>query len=383
MAEITQHRLMIEGWRGIPHSYATVNQFQLLEMLQRKNLNISYREIPYIQSTWKPVTGLFPRDSETQLSQLAAPKPGETFDALYRIAFPFDLQPESNAKRTVVFATSEFGSVPNSWLKSPVSLAQNQSIIVTPSNWSRKGFINSGADESRLHVVPHGVDPAIFHPISESQRIELRRKLGWDGFVFLHVGAMTPNKGVAMLLKSFAINAEKKPDIRLVLKGMDALYQSNANMAKASQSLSQSEQTRIQGRVNYDGRTRSLVEVAELYQAADAYVTPYAAEGFNLPALEAIASGLPILCTSGGATDDFTTEHFARRIDAEDFSTPFAGGGQAHLRKPNFDHLVKLMGEIVDDEPFRAQARHAGPAFVSANFTWKRVVDRLEKILFE
>jgi glycosyltransferase involved in cell wall biosynthesis len=50
-----------------------------------------------------------------------------------------------------------------------------------------------------------------------------------------------------------------------------------------------------------------LAQLNVLYNVADAYVTPYRAEGFNLPALEAQACGTPVVATRGGATDDFLT----------------------------------------------------------------------------
>jgi glycosyltransferase involved in cell wall biosynthesis len=46
-------------------------------------------------------------------------------------------------------------------------------------------------------------------------------------------------------------------------------------------------------------------ELRLVYGAADLYVSPYRAEGFNLPVLEAMACGTRVLVTEGGATDDF------------------------------------------------------------------------------
>jgi glycosyltransferase involved in cell wall biosynthesis len=51
-----------------------------------------------------------------------------------------------------------------------------------------------------------------------------------------------------------------------------------------------------------------LSQLNALYNVADAYVTPYRAEGFNLPALEAQTCGTPVIATQGGATEDFLSE---------------------------------------------------------------------------
>ena len=49
----------------------------------------------------------------------------------------------------------------------------------------------------------------------------------------------------------------------------------------------------------------SGAQMAALYNLADAYVTPYHAEAFNMPALEAAACGVPLIVPRGGPTDDF------------------------------------------------------------------------------
>jgi glycosyltransferase involved in cell wall biosynthesis len=118
--------------------------------------------------------------------------------------------------------------------------------------------------------------------------------------------------------------------------------------------------------------------MAALYQAADAYVSPYQAEGFNMPVLEAMACGLPVICTKGGPTDEFTHPDFARRID----STLVAMKEEDKLRlAPDVDHLIALMADVVGNGAFLEQARTAGPAFVATRFTWTHVVDRLLQVL--
>jgi glycosyltransferase involved in cell wall biosynthesis len=47
-----------------------------------------------------------------------------------------------------------------------------------------------------------------------------------------------------------------------------------------------------------------------LYNIADCYVSPYRAEGFNMPVLEAMSAGCQVIVTNGGATDDFVKEEY-------------------------------------------------------------------------
>src|SRR5205807_2926158 len=103
---------------------------------------------------------------------------------------------------------------------------------------------------------------------------------------------------------------------RLVLKGMDQLYDSKGFLLRNLQTLSTGDQQVVLERMKYIGDSLSHQAMAMLYQVADVYVSPYRAEGFNLPVLEAAACGIPIICTHGGPTDDFVTDEFARRIES-------------------------------------------------------------------
>ena len=114
----------------------------------------------------------------------------------------------------------------------------------------------------------------------------------------------------------------------------------------------------------------SVADMARLVQSADAYVSPYRAEGYNLPVLEAAAAGLPVLCTAGGATDDFTAPDFALRIEA-------ALDEQARVLSPSLDHLIVLLRKCVEDAAWRDGARSAGPVFVARGHTWKHAAARL------
>ena len=378
--------LLIEGWRFIPHSYAVVNQFQCLELLKEPNLTLRHRDVPYYNPNWRPVTGLFDGAAEEAIRGIAGPAAEQRADAVYRITFPYNLGP-SIGRRTVVFGTAEFQCVPAGYIVGNRPLAEAcrncDALFVTPSNWSRQGFIHSGAEPDRVFVVPHGVDTSIFHPLEPSERAALRRQRGWNGFVFLTLGAMTGNKCIDVLLKAFAAVAQKHPDVRLVTKGLGALYPSQKLLQEQAASLTTGEISLIQPRMVYFEHTLSFAQMASLYQMADAYVAPYEAEGFNLPVLEAIGSGLPVICTRGGSTDDFTTDDFALRVNsvrAAFQDTPDASG---FIVRVDFEHLVHQMSVAVESAELAAKARASGPAFVAANYTWRHVTQRLLKILFD
>ena len=187
---------------------------------------------------------------------------------------------------------------------------------------------------------------------------------------------MTGNKGIDLLLRGFAETCRKFPQARLLLKGLNPLYGSRDLLNKALMMLSAHDQQEVVGKMAYVGESLSHQGMAMLYQAADAYVSPYRAEGFNLPVLEAAASGLPIICTRGGPTDDFVTDEFARRIESRTTVVPIDGQYASQL-DPDVDHLIALMTTVIDETAWPRQAADAGPRHVAANYTWNDAVDTL------
>lgn len=148
----------------------------------------------------------------------------------------------------------------------------------------------------------------------------------------------------------------------------------------ALESLTAVEMSRVEARLMYLGQPLSCAGMAGLYQTADAYVSPYLAEGFNLPVLEAAACGLPVLCTSVGPTDDFTDPSFALPIDSQPAST-MMNGETRYFRQPDLDHLIAQMETLLYQPSIAAEARVAGPRFVAERFTTKHAVDRLLEII--
>lgn len=380
-------RIIVEGWRFTPQSYAIVNQFQCLELLRRSHIQLFHRDMLYHGRQLPQVMGLFDPAAEEALQRLSAPADHQVADITLRLYSPFNLAPSQSAK-TGVFMTSEWGYIHPvmldlaGWSSLKEAHANSDIILVTPSHWSKLGLVNSGATADRVAIVPHGVDPTLYHPPTPEVRQQLRQEMGLeDCFVFLHIGAMSDNKAIDLLLKAFAIVSSHYPHARLLLKGMDLLYNSKDLLMQATHLLTSEEANALMERVIYFGQPFSFAEMATLYQAADAYVSPYVAEGFNMPVLEAIACGLPVICTAGGPTDDFTQPEFALRIDSTTQAVKSDAGEPGIGLVPDPDHLIALMQAVIEFPDIGEQARQTGPEFVQNQFTWKHSVDLLLEAL--
>ncbi len=375
-------RLLVQGWRFIHHSYALVAQAHCLSLQRRADIDLRFEDLRYLNSDWQPTRGILDASDEAVLSDLRGPEESFLPDATLRYGCEFS-PPRSGRK--FIFHTPEFGVLRPALTRGLGSAADVPDSVhaLTPSDWAATAYRRFGLPEERIHVVPLGIDPRIFRP-DEARRAAMRKELGVDDqFVFLNVGGMTGNKGVDVLLRAFARTVQMAPEATLVLKGVDDLYASNDLLRRTLDKLSADVRQAVEGRLIYVGERKPTQWMAELTRAADFYVAPYLAEGFNLPVLEAAACGVPIICTAGGPTDEFTDPAFAWRIRSRRVGVRVYGGQIGEGLKPDLDHLIELMREAARD---RDRARVLGALaaeYVGSRFTWDRVTDRLVEELFE
>jgi glycosyltransferase involved in cell wall biosynthesis len=384
MASNTERRrVLIEGWRSIHHSYALVAQSHCLCLLQDDDVDLRFRDLPFYSEAWKQTSGIFAPDQERALAGLAAPDPAFAPEAT------LTLRPESpdfgapRSGRKFAFGTAEYRILTEEnrhGLKSAAEVADTVD-VVTPSRWTALAFERFGMPAQRIHVVPHGIDPAVLRPDAES-RIAVRKSMGLeDHFVYLSVGAMTWNKGLDVLLTAFARVVETEPGARLLLKGADGLYPSRDFVREVLDDLPAKARQAVAERLVYEGRTLSLQGMAHLFRAADCYVSPYRAEGFNMPVLEAMACGVAVLCTAGGPTDEFTEPEFARRIRGIPLRRRLSEKETGDALEPDFEHVIELMRDAARSRDATREAGARAAEYAARKFTWDAVTDELRACL--
>jgi glycosyltransferase involved in cell wall biosynthesis len=376
--------LLVEGWRGVHHSYALVNEHQLTHLAATKGLQVFHKDMPLLDPAWPQSQVGLEQQFGGRIRPADASAPA-MFDAIYRIDFPFRLF-GGPARRVFVFATSETRTFPPGYLAydeqgSGTGRVGDSVDVIAPSEWSRSGFLEAGFDPERVHVVPHGVEPIDYwHPDpDEKHAVRDRLKLPGGAFVFLNIGGMTGNKGIAHLLVAFGRHRTRYPDSLLLLKGAEFLYSGQMEeRVREARSIDGAATDAALGSVVYLGKDLSPEDLSALYRAADAYVSPYHAEGFNLPVLEAIASGLPVIATAGGPTDDFCRDEFALKIESRLVIHP--DRLTKHL-KPSLDGLLAHMSRVVDDAEFRKTAATVGPEWAATHYSWRVVTERLARLV--
>src|SRR5438045_5495211 len=365
-------RLLVEGWRFLPHSYALVEQAHCPCLARRADIDLRFVDLSFYSPAWKPAPGIFSPDEEAALKAMRAPEPSFAPDATFTLR---PERPDFSAPRTgrrFAFGTAEYRVLTQenaSHLGSAAEVPASVE-IVTCSHWAALAYERFGFAPERIHVLPHGIDPAIFAPDEAAGRTTRQALRLGDDFVFLSTGAMTWNKGLDLLLAAFARVVESEPSARLFLKGADSLYPSREMVQEVLGDMSASERARIAGRLIYEGRTLSAKAMANLMRAADCYVSPYRAEAFNMPVLEAMACGTPVLCTEGGPTDEFTDSSFAAKIASRPEKRRLDETHEGDALEPDGDHLVALMIDAVRNRDACVRRGALGARHARARFTW-------------
>ena len=374
-----QRRLLIEGWRFVPHSYAFVAQAHCLCIAKRAGIELRFIDLPLYSETWQRARGIFAPAEEKVLEGLPGPEASFLPEATLTLR---PEQPDFSAPRSgrrFAFGTAEYRVLTEanaSGLRSAADVPASVD-VVTPSRWAGLAFERFGFARERVHVIPHGIDPLVLHPDETSRRAS-REALGVsNALVFTSVGAMTWNKGLDLLLAAFARVIEVEPDVHLVLKGMDALYGSQDFVRELMGDMPARDREAVASRLTYGGGTLPARALARLLRAADCYVSPYRAEGFNLPVLEAMACGVPVMCTAGGPTDEFTDGSCAKPIRSHLRKKRLDATVEGDALEPDFEHLVALMREAVRERDRLPAMGALAAQHAVKNFTWDAVTDRL------
>jgi len=361
-----------------------VGQHESLCLVNDPRFHVFHADVPFYRPEWEHVDSGFSPESKAVLRGLRPPL-SLPVDRIYRISWPLRVY-AGEAERTFVFGTCEFGKFPPNSIVGPAGDEHGVDFdsveLITASRWSKDGFLALGFREERIHTIPHGVDPAIFDVPQQRVRSQVRSdlKIPADAFVFLNIGSMSWNKGIGPLVAAFAHHRLKNKNSVLILKGGDALYGTLVGEAVVEARKLNANVTHpdVASSIRYVPHNLPQTSIAALYFASDVYVAPYRAEGFNIPVLEALAAGVPVIVTRGGATDDFCTTQHCLKIDSMRMTTPHGN----HL-EPNIDSIVEQMQRMTDEAPAFRAAAFDGRHDIWTRYSWQSVSRRLGDLLSE
>ena len=181
--------------------------------------------------------------------------------------------------------------------------------VITCSAYMREHVADIyGLDESKVTVIPNGIDPADLEPVADLG--ELRARFAEpDQRLVLLVGRLVYEKGFQLALEALPGLIERVGDVRFLVAG-SGTHEQELKAAGGGARVSSPHGTFL-GWIGDD-------VLHSLYRIADLTVVPSIYEPFGLVALEAMASGCPCLVADTGGLREVVTEEVGLRFRSRD-----------------------------------------------------------------
>lgn len=356
-----------EGTQFQHHSLAIVNRAHCLNLLQGTSAELTL--VPYEPDTIAPEGRA---DYELLAAHDVRRKGWQSSPLLWiRHQWPPNPAPPPFGARWIVMQPFEFGAWPRKYLPA----FEQAEEIWTPSTASRLSFIRSGIPPEKVQVIPNGIDPQRFRPYGDLFPLPTKKR-----FRLLFVGGTLYRKGVDVLLQAYFQAFSASDDVCLVIKelGAETFYR-GLTLQQLVVRLSREPGA---PELCYLEQVLSEEEMPALYRACTVFVSPYRGEGFSLPTLEAMACGLPVIVTAGGATDDFVDERVGWRLPAQHRSLGWVLNGlplanEAFMLEPDVTALARLLRQLYEEPAVCRIKGIQAAGRARQQWTWKRATVRL------
>ncbi|MEW6332692.1 MAG: glycosyltransferase family 4 protein [Thermodesulfobacteriota bacterium] len=227
-----------------------------------------------------------------------------------------------------------------SFLAMQKRVSRRLSHIITVSAHSQRDISRAfRIPPQRFRVVPNGVDTDHFQPLEGFRRAPDQ--------ILVTSSADTPLKGLRYLLEAAAAIREKRK-IRVVVIGQP---KKDGTIERLVRELALEDTVTFTGRIEQDAFARYYAETTMA-------VIPSLYEGFGMPAGEAMACGVPVISTSGGALPEVV--------------------GDAGILVPPGDAraLRQAIETLLDDPERQRRLGEAGRKRVAHTMTWRHAADK-------
>ena len=244
--------------------------------------------------------------------------------------------------------------------KAPVrSIYKRADLVICIGRDLEREAVRAGVAPQRVVYLPHGVDLTRFRRPEPGEREQLRRQFGWpsDRPIVLFVGRLSLEKGVNDLIEAW--RQADRGDAMIVLVGPDMPGHAWDAGASARAFVSAHH---LGDSVRFEG---AATDPAPFYRAADVFVQPSHFEALGNTAIEAMASGLPVVTSAVGGLGDFCVD-----------------GQTAVVHQPRSpESLARALERVLRDAPLRARVAEGGHAVAVERFELKTLMARYAAIV--
>lgn len=259
--------------------------------------------------------------------------------------------------RSVVFVNYLYSSLKDK--KQKKTLKKNikkADFVLAFTETIKKDLVQNGFSEEGIRVIHSGLDHKIFYPVLnlDSDILDIK-PFAIQRPYFIYCSSVSgEEKNHLNLIKAFEL-FKKNTGLpqRLVIAGSDGEY--SEILHKAVFESSCAEDIFVTGYFPFES-------LAKLYAGSDACVFPARNEGVGLPVIEAMACGVPVLCSNSGALPEV------------------GGDAPLYFNPDNIQEMADYMEKIVSDQELRSEMIKKGAERVS-EFNWETTVAETLNVL--
>jgi len=215
----------------------------------------------------------------------------------------------------------------------------------------------------RIEFIPNGVDPTRF-AATPGAGLEFRRTRGIDlkAPLIIVVGRIDPQKNQALAIEALRRVRGRFPDAMLALAGPVTNPDYQVSLERQTERLGLNEAVCFLGQLDY-----SSGELAAAYAAADCFLLPSIHEPFGIVALEAWASGLPLVASAVGGIPAFVED----------------GANGLLFLSGDPEAAAAAVERLLADKDFASGLALKGKADMEASYTWDAVAKKIRKVYEE
>ena len=252
-----------------------------------------------------------------------------------------------------------------------------------PSEWQKQMLMDNGIPSNKISVVYEGVDPKKYYPIKRNN----------DKLTFLHIGTWGYRKSSYEIIKTFLDVFSNNDDVELRISINNKLdYQEGPIETFKKFGLPLNKNIKILGTLSEDEYTTEI-------QNADLYISCSRGEGWNLPLIQSIASGVPSIYSKCGGQLEFTKNDLGIGIDIigelpakqkhningnDYYWESLLDYTPNNLYEPNYSQFKEKLQSFyesfkINSHPIKKLLNDSD--YIHKNFNWDYIIDDTNKIL--
>lgn len=257
-----------------------------------------------------------------------------------------------NVRKYKVFHCHVLDVTYDSYRRNPITrfvLRNAACIYITLSKLFADYLVTLGISESKIRILPNGIDTDKFRPSDQPK----------DRNLLLFVGRLEQKKGLPVLLESLK---HLQKNVRLAIVGPTM----NMKYFRDIEDVIQKINRKTAHEVTYLGALDEN-EKLKWYQKASVFLCPSVSESFPMVNIEALSCGTPVVASDVGAISEVVRDH--------------ENGILVPPRRP--DKLAEAIQYLLDNEKERRMYGSRGREWILQQFSSEVVVEKLLKIYKE